>query len=92
MLKALKIHERDNVAVVLGNVEKGEDVILSNESLNCIQAKDMIPVYHKISLTEIPEDGPVYKYGEIIGLASRLIQKGEHVHEHNVKSVLKTNN
>lgn len=32
MLKALKIHEMDNVAVVLGNVEKGEDVILSNES------------------------------------------------------------
>ena len=36
---------------------------------------------------DIPADAPIVKYGEHIGHAARDIKQGEHVHEHNVKSV-----
>ena len=43
---------------------------------------------HKIALKDIKKGEFVYKYGEIIGVASKNIKKGEWVHSHNLKSHL----
>jgi altronate hydrolase len=44
---------------------------------------DSIPAGHKVSLVRIPVGAPIRKYGQPIGVATRDIQAGSHVHGHN---------
>lgn len=89
MNDALKIDKKDNVAVVIRPIAKGDQVIYNNYEYGQgkLEALTDIPIYHKIALNEIEEGEKVVKYGEHIGEASRKIQAGEHVHTHNVSSV-----
>lgn len=43
-----------------------------------------VKVGHKIALRGIAKDSPVMKFGHVIGLATRDIKAGDHVHVHNV--------
>jgi altronate hydrolase len=49
-----------------------------------VAARESIPVGHKVALVEIAEGECVRKYGHPIGIASRRIAAGEHVHLHNL--------
>jgi len=40
---------------------------------------------HKIALVDLEPGEQVLKYGEVMGLATQKIAKGQHVHVHNVK-------
>ncbi|MCQ2500298.1 MAG: UxaA family hydrolase [Lachnospiraceae bacterium] len=86
-MKATMIDDRDNVAVVLGDVKAGDTITVTknNETRSIIAVSD-IPRYHKTSIKLIPAQSPVVKYGEHIGLAAEDIQPGTHVHVHNVLS------
>jgi len=83
-MRAIRIHEGDNVAVVLQPTEK--DAILDVAGIT-IQARDNIPVGHKIALDTIKKDKEIIKYGKVIGLASSDILTGQHVHCHNVLDI-----
>jgi hypothetical protein len=80
-MKAIKLHELDNVAVVLQPTPKNLDLKVDNYS---IQTRDQIPVGHKIALKNITKNSEIVKYGKVIGLAAEDIQTGQHVHCHNV--------
>lgn len=88
-MNGLIIQDRDNVAVVIEPVKKGDKVqySLSDRSVCEIVALEDIPVYHKIAVRPIRRGEKIVKYGEHIGEASRDIRAGEHVHVHNVDSV-----
>ena len=79
----LLLSENDNVLTCTTAIKMGE-------SLDCagvtITAVNDIPVYHKVANAFIPAGGEVYKYGEVIGIASADIHPGEHVHVHNLES------
>ncbi len=77
----VKIHENDNVAVALREIQKGEKLL-------DIQALDTIPAGHKMALYDIPAGSGVIKYGAQIGTASVDIKAGQWVHTHNVKTGL----
>ena len=47
-------------------------------------AADGLPVGHKVALRAIAKGAPVVKFGQSIGVASRAIRAGEHVHVQNV--------
>lgn len=79
----LKIHEKDNVATCLRQLAPGETIHWENLKLT---ANEHIPQYHKIALTHIPTSSPIYKYGQIIGLATKEIFQGDYVHVHNIES------
>ncbi|WP_304507301.1 UxaA family hydrolase [Anaerotignum sp.] len=79
----LKIHEKDNVATCLRPVATGE--VFDLKDLQLIANED-IPQFHKIALTDIPVHGPILKYGQIIGLATQRICRGDYVHVHNIES------
>jgi len=85
---AIVLHGRDNVATALTNLCRGQEVIVgrNGEDVKVILLND-IPFGHKFALEDIPQGGYVVKYGEIIGRATRLIRRGEHVHVHNVESL-----
>ena len=85
MLTALRIDPRDNVAVLLREVRKGEEVLvnLENGAVH-LTAKSNIPFGHKISVTTLLVSEPIIKYGEEIGNAKQPIEPGEWVHLQNI--------
>ena len=91
MAKAIMINARDNTATLLGEAQAGECVSIVRENGEVVQeitARQSISVGHKIALSDIREGERVFKYGEPIGVATQTIQKGEHVHVHNVVSAV----
>lgn len=81
-------HARDNVGVVLKDVELGERItIVKHDGELNFEALDRIPAGHKIALCEIEKDQPVTKYGCSIGSATQVIRQGQFVHAHNVRSM-----
>ncbi len=86
-LKALKIHPRDNVAVVLKDVEKCDSVSVELDGL-VITAEGPVPSGHKIALTDILETDNIIKYGYPIGHATVNIKAGQHAHTHNIATNL----
>lgn len=44
-----------------------------------------IPFGHKVALRDLAEGDPVLKYGVAIGVATRPIAAGDHVHVHNCR-------
>jgi altronate dehydratase small subunit len=91
MKRALIINPKDNTATALNDIEAGETVSLASSSgqvLNQIKAQQAVPFGHKLAVTSIGQGDKVLKYGEVIGLATRSIDKGDYVHVHNVESAL----
>ena len=82
---ALVIDERDNVAVALTDLRKGDvcTVRKGGEVEKLVVSED-IPFGHKLAIQEIGKDESVYKYGEEIGRMSEPIGKGGWIHSHNM--------
>lgn len=76
--RALRLHERDNIAVALTSLTLG-----SNVEQN-LQVSEHINSGHKIATRDISSGESIIKYGNVIGVATSDIKKGHHVHEHNV--------
>ena len=67
MYNAIKLHDQDNVSVASMQIPANVKI---NDTLI---SKDDIPFGHKIALTEIKKNSYIYKYGQIIGIASKDI-------------------
>ena len=89
MKRAIALTEKDSVATMIDKANRGEavEVTIGRRKI-VITAEDEIPFGHKIALKEIKKGEKVIKYGEPIGQATRDIKKGEHVHVHNIKSIM----
>ena len=85
---AILLSAKDNVATVLISVraETRVPILLAGTQALCVVTTDAIPLGHKVSVQHIPSGGSVVKWGETIGVATRDIRRGEHVHIHNVAS------
>jgi len=85
-MRALVISSKDNVATALQDIAAGAMVAarLGQEEVQ-LQASEKIPFGFKVALADIAKGEAIYKYGEVIGLASKPIKKGELVHIHNVE-------
>lgn len=79
------VNPKDSVSVVLNDIKKGETCQCGKITLT---AKDDMGFGHKIALFDIKEGEDVVKYGSPIGHATKDIEKGQHVHVHNVKTNL----
>lgn len=86
-LRALQIHERDNVAVVLSDIHQGETVDVTGPTggVLAITAESDIRFGFKIALTDIAPGETVVKYGESIGVASQPIRRGTLAHVDNIR-------
>ena len=88
MKRAVIMNSKDNVATLLSDVDKNEIVQarLGEKSVE-EQIREPIRFGHKFALSRIHKGEDVVKYGEIIGRATQDIDKGHHVHVHNVESL-----
>ncbi len=85
--KAILVDEKDNVATALRQLGKGDSIPVGVEGRNVsIVLSQDIPFGHKFAVRDIQQGDTVIKYGEAIGLATKPIRQGEHVHVHNVES------
>ena len=85
MRAVLKISASDNVAVALRALEAGETVQADGVSIPICQP---IPAGHKLALKSIAAGESVIKYGFPIGEAMCPVTEGEHVHTHNLRTLL----
>ena len=85
MRAMLKITPADNVAVALRALEAGETVEVEGVSFTASQS---IPAGHKMALAPIAAGETIIKYGYPIGEAKCDIATGEHVHVHNLHTLL----
>lgn len=83
-------NQNDTVGVaVVEDIEAGMELtgwVMDTDETITIEARDPVPLGHKIALTDIAEGDTVYKYGHDIGKAIVNIGKGHHVHVHNTKT------
>ena len=84
MQTVLKIDARDNVVTCLRKVSKGDSISLGPER---VVSQSDIPAFHKMAVKTIKYGDMCYKYGEVIGKATKDILPGEHVHTHNIISL-----
>ena len=87
----LLVHDKKDTVgvVVIEGLKAGTDmvcVVTADNSQFSLKAKMDVPIGHKIALLDIKEGDTVWKYGHDIGRAVANIDKGEHVHVHNLKT------
>ncbi|MDN5841906.1 MAG: altronate dehydratase family protein [Alcaligenaceae bacterium] len=75
---AIRLNEHDNVLIATEQLMPGDMV-------SGLPVRGMIPAGHKIAVQEISSGDSVRRYGQVIGVASRDIGAGAHVHTHNVR-------
>ena len=82
------IDPRDNVATAVDSLARGESLEAPGPDGAVLVILDVdIPFGHKFALRAIGTGERVVKYGEVIGVATRPILPGDHVHVHNVDGV-----
>lgn len=87
MVNALVINEKDMVAVALADLEPGTALTFEAMNGHHVVVRERIPFGHKVALVPIARGEHVIKYGASIGVATRDILPGEHVHIHNLQSI-----
>jgi len=80
----MRLLPQDNVGVALVRIPTGATLRLEDGSLLPCQE---VPAGHKLALVDLPEKALVIKYGQVIGETTRPVQRGEHVHLHNLRSL-----
>ena len=81
--RILVMNPSDNCVTVIDRIEKGENIMIGDETIKTL---DLIPFGHKLAIKEVQKGEKIMKYGEIIGIATKDINKGEWIHTHNIKS------
>jgi altronate hydrolase len=79
----LQLHPDDPVALARHDLEVGAELLSDGRR---VVVRDAVPRGHKVALVALAEGATVRKYGQPIGIATRAVAAGEHVHEHNLVS------
>ena len=87
MKRVILLDAADNVATALEPLVPG-DVIAVPEKEVSVEIRESIAFEHKFALIPIRKGEYVCKYGVPIGAAYQDIAPGEHVHLHNLRSLM----
>jgi altronate hydrolase len=79
MSPVIRIHAQDNVVIARQQLLGG--TVLAHEG---VTVSGLVPPGHKVATCAIAKGQPVRRYDQIIGMATRDIAAGEHVHTHNL--------
>src|SRR5262249_42970210 len=80
---AVHLRPEDNVAIAARNISQGTECSHAGGRLIVAQPIRLGP---KLALRDIAKGEAIYKYGQIIGFASKSIPAGSHVHVQNVSA------
>jgi (2R)-sulfolactate sulfo-lyase subunit alpha len=81
---------KDTVAVVVvEGVKAGMTLngwIMDEDRMMTVEARQDIPIGHKVALVDMAPGDTVIKYGIDMGKVVAAAHKGEHAHVHNIKT------
>jgi altronate dehydratase small subunit len=85
---AILINPKDNVAIAIAHLKKGEKVVARGEGVELeVELLDDIPFGHKFAIVSMAPGTKVLKYGEVIGETTAEVVPGQHVHTHNIRGL-----
>jgi len=87
MIKAVVMKDVDNVATVVEEINPDSEVsvdVAGKQKTIIILGR--VAFGHKFAIKDIENKALVKKYGEVIGVATKDIKAGQHVHVHNLES------
>lgn len=76
--RSVRLHESDKLVVAV-------DPIMPGSVLYGVTAKDRVPRGHKMAIAPLAQGEAILKFGQIIGFASKAVEPGEWLHEHNIE-------
>src|SRR5512141_2510327 len=76
--RVVRLNAADNVVTAVDPIEAGAVV-------EGVTARSRVPRGHKMTTVPLAAGAPILKFGQIIGFASKPVEAGEWVHEHNVE-------
>lgn len=82
---AVRIAESDQIAVAARDLEGAVSVLAGERRLQVILPSP-VPCGHKFALFDMPIGTEIRKYGDVIGVLTKAVAAGEHVHIHNLAS------
>lgn len=85
---ALLTDHRDSVATALRDIGAGERIVIDGRD---VRLAAPVGRGHKFAVAPVNRGASVLKFGFPIGIASRDIAVGEHVHSHNLETALTAN-
>lgn len=77
----IHLHPQDNLVVSARALRAGEEISAGGRTA---QLDRDVKMGHKVAIEPIAKGQKVLKYGQVIGLATRDIAAGEHIHSHNL--------
>jgi (2R)-sulfolactate sulfo-lyase subunit alpha len=90
MIHCILHDAEDTVAVVVvEGVTRGTAItgwIMDDDRTIELEARQDIPIGHKVALKDMAPGDTVIKYGVDIGKVVKPIRTGEHAHVHNIKT------
>lgn len=87
-IDAILLSRQDNVATALQDLRQGQMASVKlGQALQRIAINEDIPYGHKFAVGPIAKGEAVFKYGEVMGRATRDIGAGCHAHVHNIESL-----
>lgn len=83
--RTVMMKPHDKVAVALEQIPAGAVIQVTCQEHNfSVTIKNTIEFGHKFAVIPIRKGEDILKYGEVIGMANRDIEAGQHVHVHNL--------
>jgi len=84
------VHRRgDHVGVAVVDIAAGEHaqgVFMDDDSTIDVEAREAVPLGHKIAIADLGCGAEVLEYGAMIGKATAPFRPGTYVHTHNLRS------
>jgi altronate hydrolase len=80
-MTVLLLHPDDDVAVAMTDLAPGDLVEVTGRPVPVL---GHVAAGHKISVRDLPTGSVVRKYGQVIGVTTAEVGRGDHVHVHNL--------
>jgi altronate hydrolase len=81
----LRLHPRDDVAIAVRDIQAGERLEVDGIA---IEARQAVPFGHKLAVRSLASGEVIRKFGWPIGRMTAAAASGEHVHVHNLATLL----
>lgn len=86
---AVVLDAADDVATALRPLVKEAQATISRPGGTArLQVGEPIPAFHKLALNELAAGARMRKYGAVIGRLTAPVAAGDHVHVHNLESLM----
>ena len=85
-VRGIQLNDIDTCVTLTEAADACDIIRVEGNGEKTVTAKEFVPKWHKVAVKSVKSGGRIYKYGAVIGIATRDIEAGEHVHIHNIRA------